>query len=134
VRPTIDEAMLNTAWVWAMRSTCTRLAVGAVLARDDRVLSTGYNGAPTGLDHCVHEDEEPCSITVHAEANALLFAGRHGASTLGTTMYCTHAPCLGCSGLLLNAGVARVVYQEWYRSDLGLERLSLAGVKVEKHG
>jgi dCMP deaminase len=126
--------MLATAAVWAQRSTCSRLAVGAVLARDGRVLSTGYNGAPAGLPHCVHEADEPCSITVHAEANALLFAGRHGASTLDTTMYCTHAPCLACSGLLLNAGVARVVYRNWYRSDAGLERLAAAGVKVEKHG
>jgi dCMP deaminase len=70
----------------------------------------------------------------HAEANALLFAGRHGASTLDTTMYCTHAPCLACSGLLLNAGVARVVYRMSYRSDEGLERLAAAGVKVQKHG
>jgi dCMP deaminase len=127
MRPSIDEAMLDTAAVWARRSTCTRLAVGAVLAREGRVLSTGYNGAPAGLAHCVHEDEEPCTVAVHAEANALLFAARHGARTLDTTMYCTHAPCLACSGLLLNAGVARVVYRQPFRSQDGLARLAEGG-------
>ena len=134
MRPSIDEAMLATAAVWAARNTCSRLAVGAVLARDRRILSSGYNGAPAGLPHCVHEDEGPCAIAVHAEANALLFAGRHGASTLDTTMYCTHAPCLACSGLLLNAGVARVVYRQPFRSQDGLARLAAGGVKVERHG
>jgi len=80
-RPSIDEAMLDTPAVWARRSTCSRLAVGAVLARDNRVLSTGYNGAPASLPHCSHDDDQPRLITVHAEANALLFAGRHDAST-----------------------------------------------------
>jgi dCMP deaminase len=134
MRPSIDEAMLDTAAVWARRSTCTRLAVGAVLAREGRVLSTGYNGAPAGLAHCVHEDEEPCTVAVHAEANALLFAARHGVSTLGTDLFITHAPCLACSGLLLNAGVERVVYRDRFRSDAGIERLSAAGVKVERRG
>jgi len=132
-RPSVDEVMLETAAVWARLSTCSRLAVGAVLARDGRVLVTAYNGAPTGFDHCKHKLDQLSGVCVHAEANALLGAARHGLSTLDTTMFCTHAPCLACSGLLLNAGVTRVVYRERFKSG-GLARLAVAGVKVEHLG
>lgn len=129
-RPSIDDVMMQTAEVWAQRSTCSRLAVGAVLARGGRVLATAYNGAPAGQDHCVHANDDPCTLSVHAEANALLWAARHGVSTEGTTLYCTHAPCLGCSGLIVNAGVQTVIYRTDYRSQAGLNRLRGAGVHV----
>ncbi len=129
-RPTIDQTMLGTAEIWARRSTCSRLSVGAVLARDGRVLSTAYNGPPAGQPHCAHTDDQPCVESVHAEANALLWAARHGVSSLGATLYVTHAPCLGCSGLVINAGIVRVVYRDPYRSSEGLARLASAGLDL----
>lgn len=129
-RPSIDESMLATAAVWSRRSTCSRLSVGAVLARAGRVLSCGYNGAPAKLDHCQHESDESCTVSVHAEANALISAGRFGASTDGATLYLTHAPCVACSGLIINAGVRAVVFREKYRNDDGIERLWEGGLSV----
>lgn len=135
-RPSIDESMLATALVWSRRSTCSRLAVGAVLARGGRVLSCGYNGAPRGLEHCSHVDNEDlltvttCATAVHAEANALISAGRFGASTDGATIYCTHSPCTACASLMINAGVRAVVFRDKYRSDDGIHRLETAGVAV----
>lgn len=129
-RPTIDETMLDTAELWARRATCSRLSVGAVLAREGRVLATAYNGAPAGLPHCSHDVDEPCAQSVHAEANALLWAARHGVSALGAALYVTHAPCLGCSGLIINAGIKRVVYRNEYRSHDGINRLLEAGIRI----
>jgi len=131
-RPALDEYLLSLAGVVATRSTCCRLSVGAVLARDGRILSTGYNGAPAGLAHCTHELDRPCPDTVHAEANALVFAARHGVMVAGGTLYATHSPCLACSGLLLNGGVTRVVYRDDYRSRAGIDRLAEGGVTVEQ--
>jgi dCMP deaminase len=128
VRPTLAETMLAAAEVFAARSTCSRLHVGAVLARDGRVLSTGYNGAPSGLPHCEHLDDEPCTVSVHAEANALLFAARHGVATEGAHMYCTHAPCLACAGLIVNAGLTVVAYRHTFRSRAGLDLLLAADI------
>jgi dCMP deaminase len=131
-RPTIDETLMDIARVWSRRSTCPRLSVGAVLARDGRDLSGGYNGSPRGLPHCVHVDDEPCTDSLHAEENALLNAAYHGVSSRGTTLYCTHSPCKACAGRIINAGVVAVVYALPYRSDAGLARLAVAGVLVEK--
>lgn len=125
--------MLLTAELWARRATCSRLSVGAVLARDGRILTTAYNGPPAGQPHCLHEDDEPCTQSVHAEANALLWAARHGVSALGATLYVTHAPCLGCSGLIINSGIEKVVYAQPYRSTDGVARLLDAGLKVHQN-
>lgn len=122
--------LLDVANVVAGRSTCSRLHVGAVLARDGRILSTGYNGAPTGAEHCAHVDDQPCATSVHAEANALVFAARHGVATDGAQLYATHAPCAGCAGLIVNAGIRAVVYAQPYRSAAGLDRLRAAGIHV----
>lgn len=126
--------LLDVATTVATWSTCSRLHVGAVLARDGRVLSTGYNGAPAGRPHCVHRDDRPCRTSVHAETNAVAFAARHGVSTTGAVLYLTHAPCLACAGLLINAGIAEVVYLDRYRSDEGVRELRAAGVAVRRHG
>lgn len=129
-RPTLEGMLLEVALVVAQRSTCSRLHVGAVLARAGRILSTGYNGAPSGVGHCEHLDGAPCRVSVHAEGNALAFAARHGVATEGAHLYVTHAPCGDCSGLLINAGVAAVAYLQPYRSTAGLERLDAAGIAV----
>lgn len=131
-RPSEDSTLLAVAAVIATRATCSRLHVGAVLARHGRVLSTGRNGAPTGLAHCRHTRDERCEVSVHAEANAVAFAARTGALVEGATLYLTHAPCLDCAGLLINAGIVRVVYREPYRIVSGIEFLTKAGVRVDQ--
>lgn len=131
-RPSEVELLLRMAALVALRSTCSRLHVGAVLARDARVLSTGRNGAPAGMPHCRHDDDRPCVVSVHAEANALAFAARHGVATAGAHLYLTHAPCRACAGLLVNAGVAAVTYAQPFRSRDGVDLLAAAGVHVEE--
>lgn len=123
------------ALLWATRSTCQRLQVGAVLAKGGRTISTGYNGAPSGLPHCNEDNcksQTQCKRTVHAEMNAILFAARYGISTEGTELYTTHSPCIDCAKAIINAGIKRVYYLEEYRSQDGIELLELAGVEVYK--
>lgn len=120
-RPTADRAFLAMAAAAAMRATCCRRSVGAVLVVDGLVVATGYNGAPRGLPHCLDVGCEMhdghCVACIHAEANALLQAGRAGRSTVGATLYTTASPCRGCTMLAINAGVRRVVYAAAYRTD-----------------
>mgnify|MGYP001946569404 FL=1 len=123
------------AVLWATRSTCQRLQVGAVLAKGGRTISTGYNGAPSGLPHCNEDNckiQPQCKRTVHAEMNAILFAARYGISTEGTELYTTHSPCIDCAKAIINAGIKKVYYLKEYRSRDGIELLELAGVEVYK--
>lgn len=126
-RPSMDLVLMRTARLMAERSTCERARVGAILALEGRIISTGYNGAPRGARHCGPDDHPPvtatCAVAVHAEANAVAFAARNGVATEGATLYVTLAPCLPCSQLLINAGVNRVVYAEPYRLDDGITLL-----------
>lgn len=158
-----DAVLMDAAWTFSTRSTCKRGefgAVGAVIAVDGRIVSTGYNGAPSGLPHCdhtctctakgktgrttirlvnapdQHDDGCPanagCDITVHAEANAVAFAARYGTSTNNATLYTTVSPCLGCAKLIINAGLVRVVYHGEYRDTAGLDLLMRANVGVSQ--
>lgn len=129
-----DELLGNIAKLVAKRSTCQRASVGAVLARDGRIISMGYNGAPAGVRHCEHsaDDTEPCLRTVHAEANAIAFAAKNGVETDGAELYCTHSPCNDCAKLIINAGIARVVYWERYRDPAPINLLHTVGVVVEQ--
>lgn len=122
------EYWLRMAESATLRSTCDRLQVGAVLVRDGQLVSTGYNGAPRGTPHCSHDSHQPCTESVHAEANALLFAGRP--LSKDSTMYVTHSPCYPCAGMIINAEVARVMFRKVYRDQSGLKRLRDAGVAV----
>lgn len=121
---------MNTAFLWAQRSTCSRLNVGAVLVRDGRIIATGYNGNVAGSPHCEHIDDEPCTTAVHAEENVLYFAARNGVSTQGSSLYVTHNPCARCARGLVNAGVCRVVYFHDYRDKSGVDLLINSGVAV----
>src|SRR5262252_3398742 len=126
-----EEMLMEIALVVKQRSTCLRRQVGAVLALDGRVLSTGYNGAPSGVPHCTPYNcnaEKPCLDTIHAEANAIAFAARHGISTRGAFLYCTASPCRECAKLLINAGITQLYYDEEYRDTSPLVLLELAGV------
>jgi dCMP deaminase len=130
-----QDAFMEIAEVYAKRSTCNRLHVGAVIGRDGRVISAGYAGAPSGLPHC-HPDtcnvNEPCTRTVHAEAGAISYAARAGISTEGASLYCTHCPCLECAKLIINSGIKDVVYKTPYRKTEGLELLRSAGIAVSQ--
>jgi dCMP deaminase len=130
MRPTRTETLLDVAQVIAQRSTCNRLQVGALIARDGRILSTGYNGPPSGMKHCHHVVDEPCEIAVHAEANAIVFAARYGMSTDGAEMYMTHAPCLTCAKLIINAGILVVYYETPFRDMSGVNLLFDTRVRV----
>lgn len=131
-RPTMDTTLLDTARVLAKRSTCSRALVGAVIALDGRILSTGYNGAPSGVQHCVHvaNDVTGCEIAVHAEANAIAFAAKHGTALAGATLYTTLSPCLKCAQLVINAGIVRVVIGKVYRDHSGSALLERLGIHV----
>lgn len=123
--------LLQHAAVEANWSTCNRLKVGAVIARNGRVIVSGYNGAPSKLPHCGEEcypGGPPCKRAVHAEANAIAFAAKYGIATDETTMVSTDSPCLECARLIINAGIREVYYQREYRDTKPLAELQAAGV------
>lgn len=128
-----EAEFLELATWFGEHGTCSRLRVGAILVRDRRIISTGYNGAPAGLPHCNHYDfDEPCERAVHAEANVIAFAAKYGVSTQDTVLYTTHAPCVSCSQLIINAGITKVVYGEAYRITEGQELLEEAGIVINQ--
>jgi dCMP deaminase len=118
----------------ATRSTCDRLNVGCAIVRDARVISTGYNGNVSGATHCSHllvnKPDSPCDTAVHAEANAIVFAARHGVAVHKADLWTTHQPCLSCAKLIVNAGVWRVWYINEYRLREGLDLLLRSGIEV----
>ena len=139
-RPTLDQYFMEIATVVAKRSTCLRNQVGALFVKNKRILSTGYNGAPAGLDHCdlvgcARENvasgthHELCRA-VHAEQNAIIQAALHGISIEGATLYCTHQPCILCAKMMINARVRKVVYRQSYPDGAALEFLRQAGIEV----
>lgn len=121
MRPTWDDYFIKIALAVAERSTCDRANVGAVLVRDKRILTTGFNGSPSGLPHCDFAGhllvDGHCVRTIHAETNAIIQAALHGVSTKDATCYVTHFPCINCTKTLINAGVIRIVYLNDYRID-----------------
>lgn len=130
-----DEMMMRIAAVVSQRGTCERASVGAVIALEGRIISSGYVGSPSGLPHCTEVGCEignhgGCRRTVHAESNAIAFAAREGIATRGSTIYVTHSPCYDCAKLILNAGIRRVVYEVDYRDGTGRELLRAAGIEL----
>jgi len=120
----------------AQRSTCPRASVGAVLVRERRILTTGYNGAPEGLPHCLEAgciiEDEHCQRSLHAEQNAILQAAFHGVSIAGGTIYVTHQPCNTCAKMIINAGLKRVIYAGEYLDELARNFLAEAGVELAR--
>lgn len=142
-RLTRDEYFREAAMLQAQRSTCSRLNVGALIVRDYRIISQGYNGTPSGLPHCAHEcncgsypvhlttcASGPCSWAVHAESNAIAWAARQGISTEGSELWVTHLPCLDCAKLIINAGIQAVNYGQDYRSYDGSTMLYQANIPL----
>lgn len=120
-RATWDEYFMGIARQVSTRSTCDRKHVGAVIVRNKLILTTGYNGSISGLDHCdevghLMEDGH-CVRTVHAEANAIVQAARSGNSLEGASIYVTASPCFSCFKLIANSGIVRVVFSEFYRDE-----------------
>lgn len=139
-RPSMDQTLMEIARVMARRGTCSRAQVGAVIALDGRVLTSGYNGAPRGLAHCLHPPDEvsdarspnapTCALAVHAEANAVAFAARNGIALNHATLYTTLSPCVPCAQLVVNAGVRITFIDHRYRDLAGVRLLAEAGIVV----
>jgi dCMP deaminase len=158
MRPSTVDTLIEIASTVAKRSTCSRRSCGAVIATSNGVvLSTGYNGALSGMEHCdhecdcggnlysildepfktnIHHDKCPahplngCTTSVHAEANAVYFAARNGVSVEGADIYCTTEPCQKCAEAIVQSGIRRTFYHEGYRTHEGLELLRKAGIEV----
>ncbi|NMP22594.1 deoxycytidylate deaminase [Sulfobacillus harzensis] len=120
MRASWSDYFLEMSLLVATRSTCPRRQVGAVLVRDQRVIATGYNGAPHGQPHCTEVgclmENGHCVRTIHAELNALLQCARYGIATQGVDLYCTDMPCRYCARALVQAGVERIFYLRPYES------------------
>ncbi len=143
-RPSWDEYFLEMASLVAKRSTCLRRRVGAVIVREKRILATGYNGAPSGLKHCVEigcirqqmsipsgQRHELCRA-LHAEQNALIQACLHGISVKDATLYATTQPCIICAKMLINAGIKEIVISEGYPDKMAMGLLKQAKIKIRK--
>jgi dCMP deaminase len=127
------DAFMDTAERFAQLSSAKRLNVGAVVVRDQRIVSIGYNGTPAGwTNECEGEDGKTKDEVIHAEANAIAKLARDGESGLGTDLFCTHAPCIQCAKIVYGAGVKKVYYRNTYRDTAGLDFLVKCGVDVER--
>ncbi len=120
------------AKIWAENSYCIRRQVGALIVKDLRIISDGYNGTPSGFENiCEDENNKTKPYVLHAEANAITKVAASSNSSKGATIYITASPCIECAKLIIQAGIIRVVYSEKYHSDEGCELLKRAGVAVD---
>lgn len=148
IRPSWDEYFMNLAQTVKTRSNCVRRQVGVVLVKDKQIIATGYSGTPKGVRNCdeggcqrcldrvknilkTNERKDLC-ICICAEQNALIQAAYHGISTKGTILYGTISPCLQCARLIINAGIAVVVYPQVYQNTWGSKLLKSVGIEIRK--
>ncbi len=144
-RPDWDEYFMSITKLVSSRSTCIRRAVGSIIVKNKRILSTGYNGVPSGLPHCAEtgclraernvpsgQNAELCR-GLHAEQNAIIQAAFHGASINGGTLYCTNQPCSICIKMIINAGIVEVVYQDGYPDPLAEELVKESHIGVRQY-
>ncbi len=126
----LDKRYLRMARIWAENSYCNRRKVGAILVKDQMIISDGFNGTPAGFEN-VCEDSEGITkpYVLHAEANAITKVARSNNSSEGATLYITASPCLECAKLIIQAGIRRIVYNELYRITDGLDLLERAGIQ-----
>jgi len=145
MRPSWDEYFMEIVQVVKKRSTCLRRQVGALIVKDKRMLTTGYNGAPMGLKHCEEvgclreklnipsgQRHELCR-GLHAEQNAIVQAANSGVSIKGSTIYVTDQPCVLCAKMIINAGIDRVVFAGGYPDELSKQLLIEAGVELIRY-
>lgn len=126
-----DKAYLRMAQTWAELSHCERKKVGALIVRDGRIISDGYNGTPAGFTNCCEDQNGDTHwYVLHAEANAILKVARSTNDCSGATLFITLSPCKDCSKLVLQAGIKRVVYMMEYKDTMGVDFLRSAGVEV----
>jgi len=126
-----DIAYLKIAREWGELSYCKRRQVGAIIVKDNMIISDGYNGTPSGFENCCEDDEGYTKwYVLHAEANAITKVASSTQSSEGSTLYVTLSPCTECSKLIHQAKIKRVVYNEQYKDTSGLEFLQNAGVEV----
>lgn len=143
-RKSKDTYFCEIADLVSSRSTCLRNKVGAVLVKESQILSTGYNGAPTGLPHCDEvgcireelkvppgERHELCR-GLHAEQNAIIQAAYHGVSVKGAKIYCTTKPCSICTKMLINAGITEIIYVEPYKDELAEQLIKESNLKIRR--
>ncbi|MBT3310742.1 MAG: cytidine deaminase [Desulfobacterales bacterium] len=139
-RPSWENYFMDITTLVAKRSTCTRRAVGAIIVKDKRVLSTGYNGAPSGIEHCIDigclreklnvpsgERHELCR-GIHAEQNAIIQAAHYGVSINDAILFCTNLPCSICAKMIINAGIKKIYYKEGYADQMSEEMLKDADI------
>ena len=141
-RPSWDEYFMSLAHLAATRSTCLRRHVGAVIVKDRMLLSTGYNDTPRGMRNCGDGGCPRCGsdaaagtgldtcLCLHAEQNAIIQAAYHGVAIVGGAIYCTHQPCLTCAKMIVNAGLARIVYASPYPDPVAEQLLRDASVEL----
>lgn len=134
-RITWDQFFMAQSHLLALRSTCTRLAVGATIVREKRIIAGGYNGSISGDEHCIEQGcyviDNHCVRTVHAEVNALLQCAKYGTSTDGADLYVTHFPCLPCTKSIIQSGIKNVYYATSYKNNpYALELFEKANVNV----
>lgn len=148
-KPSFESIFMNLASDLSKRSHCVKAQVGAVLTKDTRIISIGYNGPPAGTHNCDEEWPETgcprdargsCSLALHAEENAILYAAKNGADLQGSTLYVTLSPCLPCARLIFSSGISKVIYGKSYAeykglaSDEGVDFLQRFGVECRKGG
>tara|TARA_B100000287_G_C20508580_1_gene732107 strand:+ start:600 stop:1010 length:411 start_codon:yes stop_codon:yes gene_type:complete len=127
-----DKTYMRMTLEWGKQSYCQRAKVGALIVKDNMIISDGYNGTPSGFDNSCEIGNETKWEVLHAEANAILKCAKHGTSCSGATLYLSMSPCKNCSKLIHQAGIKRVVYLDSYSDNSGVYFLESAGVKVEK--
>ncbi|MCX8110096.1 MAG: cytidine/deoxycytidylate deaminase family protein [Syntrophorhabdaceae bacterium] len=144
VRPDWDSYFMEIAQIVSKRSTCRRRNVGSLVVKDRRILSTGYNGAPKGLRHCLDGEclREKMNIAsgerhelcrgLHAEQNAIIQAALHGVSIDGAELYSTHLPCSICMKMIINAGIVRITYLDGYPDELSMNLIKEASIVLNK--
>ena len=145
-RPSWESYFMGITELVAKRSTCRRRSVGAIIVKDKRILTTGYNGAPSGISHCLEvgclreqlnvasgERHELCR-GIHAEQNAIIQAAFHGVSIKGATLFCTNLPCSICAKMIINAGINTIYYLSGYADALSEDMLREASVQIIKVG
>ncbi|MDD4003372.1 MAG: cytidine/deoxycytidylate deaminase family protein [Clostridia bacterium] len=143
-----DKRFMELSYNVAEWSSCFQLnrKIGAIIVKDKRIITTGYNGAPSGIESC--KDKQECMrrkmgipsgtkhelcFAVHAEQNAIIQAAKLGISIEGATLYCTHQPCVICAKMIINGGIVRVVYDQGYPDEFSLQLFNEAKIKVEKY-
>lgn len=127
----LDLSHMITAFNYASNSYCERAKIGAVIVKDDRIISIGYNGTPSGWDNECECDDVTHPYVLHAEANAITKLAKSNESGEGATLFCTHSPCKECAKLIIQTGIVRVVYVHAYRDTTGIQYLIKSNIKVE---